>query len=698
MTETEFRNSLPVALTEEQWAAVNATDGPVLVLAVPGSGKTTALVCRIGFMILVRGIEPERILALSYTVASARDMGDRFRSFFGDAIADRVRFRTINSLCVAVMQEYERRSGKKSFRLAEDRELAGILTGIYRRYGEGFPTENDISEMKRIIAYIKNMCLGTEEIAELEYEFSVSDLYRDYEAAMRSSGLMDYDDQLKSAYVLLNRIPDILEVFRERYPYILVDEAQDSSKIQHMIFRILASGAGNLCEVGDEDQSIYGFRAAYPKALLDFEKDFPGARVLIMSVNFRSVPEVTERADRFIAKNKDRHEKHMRASRKEGGQVRQIELTSRSAQYTYLLKVAKDCRVRTGVLYRNNESALPLIDLLERQGAEYSLRSAEMNFFTHRVVQDVENILRFSLNPADPELFLQVYYKIRTYLTKELARRMAEKADGRRAVLSEIYRTEGVSARTAASVKKTAVLLGEIAKSVPSEAMRLLAGELGYLEYLERSSLDPSKLYLLFQLSYRESTVPSFLNRLQELRGIVADKKNSPGCPFLLSTVHGAKGLEYDRVYLLDMLDGILPEKPLKRGETLEPEEEAAYEEARRLYYVAVTRAKDELNIFTFESDTSQFSKELLKEPGKKKTVTSGKGPGANRQPKEERNLSDGGYERFLESLYIGRECVHAELGSCVIEGLDRNIIVLRAGTEVKKYSLQFLYLHGQLC
>jgi len=615
VTEREFREKLPVPLTEEQWAAVNASDGPVLVLAVPGSGKTTTLVCRIGFLVFVRGIDPAKILALSYTVASARDMGERYRSIFGNEAGESVRFRTINSLCVAVMQEYERLSGKRSFRLAEEKDTARILSDIYRRYGEGFPTENDISEMRRQIAYIKNMCLTPEEIARLKGDLPVSDVFRDYEEAMRRAELMDYDDQLKSAYVLLSKIPGIRAAFQERFPYLLVDEAQDSSKIQHEIFKLLASGTGNICEVGDEDQSIYGFRAAYPRALLNFEKDFPGARVLYMSENFRSGSEIVLRADRFIAKNKDRHDKNMRPVRSDSGAVKKIALSGRAAQYTYLLKVAADCRVRTAVLYRNNESALPLLDLLEREGIAFSLKSGEMNFFSNRVVQDVENILRFALEPGDHGLFLQIYYKISTYLTKDAARRIAEAASmSRGAVLGEAFRMEGMQPRVLASLRRVSELLREAAKSTPSEAIRLIMNELGYSGYLKRTEQDDSRIFLLKQLAYRERTVQSFLLRLETLSGLVSEKVNDPACPFLLSTIHGSKGLEYDRVFLLDMLDGIIPEQT----------EDEDKEEARRLFYVAVTRAKDELNIFTFESNTSQFSKEFLKEPGKKKTAVSG--------------------------------------------------------------------------
>ncbi len=189
---------------------------------------------------------------------------------------------------------------------------------------------------------------------------------------------MDYDDQMVYAYNMLLKIPWLLEYFQNQYPYICVDEAQDTSKIQHAIIALLASRTGNLFMVGDEDQSIYGFRAAYLEALLEFEQHHPGAKVLLMEENIRSDANIVQAANRFIQNNTLRHEKPMHPSRPKQREIREISVANRKAQYSYLFKVAASCTNQAAVLYRDHECALPLIDLLERNGIPYRMRNVDI--------------------------------------------------------------------------------------------------------------------------------------------------------------------------------------------------------------------------------------------------------------------------------------------------------------------------------
>lgn len=186
--------------------------------------------------------------------------------------------------------------------------------------------------------------------------------------------MIDYDDQMIYALRILEQYPEVLAYFREKYQYFCVDEAQDTSKIQHDMMDLLAAKSRNLFMVGDEDQSIYGFRAAYPRALVEFESRHPGAQLLLMETNYRSRQEIVRAADQLIQKNRNRHAKTMTAARAAGGCVTEIRAVSRQGQYNYLLKVAEDCEQETAVLYRNNESALPIIDMLERKGLSYRVK------------------------------------------------------------------------------------------------------------------------------------------------------------------------------------------------------------------------------------------------------------------------------------------------------------------------------------
>ena len=445
----EFETTFSVKLNQQQKEAVQSTKGPVLLLAVPGSGKTTVLVTRLGYMIYCRNIPPESILTVTYTVAATKDMSERFAVRFGEDMAKRLEFRTINGICAMIIQYYGRRIGKTPFELVKDEKATtGMLIKICQDHGMGYPTESDLKNVRTLITYIKNMMLNEEELQKLEEEsdIRIAGIYREYCRQMREQKLMDYDDQMLYAYNILRKDPGVLAYFQNRYPYICVDEAQDTSKIQHAIIALLAAGTGNLFMVGDEDQSIYGFRAAYPEALLSFEKKHSGAKVLLMEENFRSNAKIVEAADKFIQKNTLRHEKHMRAAREAGADIREISLKSRKAQYVYLMKAAQECTTgmagmsgseehrgradasvtETAVLYRDNECAIPLIDLLERKNIPYRMRNADLSFFTHRTVLDVQNIIRFAMDPKDTELFMQIYYRLKLFFNKKDALRYAQ--------------------------------------------------------------------------------------------------------------------------------------------------------------------------------------------------------------------------------------------------------------------------------
>ena len=423
MNFSQFRTQFSLRLDPQQEAAVQAVDGPVLLLAVPGSGKTTVLVTRLGYMCHVCDIPPEQILTMTYTVAAARDMRARYASIFGDAEAERLGFYTINSVCSRIIRYYERVTGGTAFRLVDDGgQKSAILSELYRSQTDDFATESIVKNLETAITYAKNQMLKGEELAEVQVEgldFPV--FYQNYCKTLRERHLMDFDDQMVYTLQILRRYPQILQAVQKRYRWFCVDEAQDTSKIQHVIIRLLAGESGNLFMVGDEDQSIYGFRAAYPQALTEFDRVYPDAKVLYMERNYRSTEQIVAAADKFIQKNQNRRPKHMKATRGKGPEVRAISVYDRQEQYSYLCGLAKNCLSETAVLYRDNDSALPLIDQLDRAGIPYRCRQAESLFFTSRVVRDITDIIRFALDPEDGELFLNIYYKLGAGISRNLA-------------------------------------------------------------------------------------------------------------------------------------------------------------------------------------------------------------------------------------------------------------------------------------
>lgn len=617
MTVDEFLANHNFTLTSQQREAVLRTEGPLLLLAVPGSGKTTVLVVRLGYMIYGRGIDPRNILVLTYTVAATRDMSERFVKYFGDEHAGNIEFRTINGLCARIILYASRLFGQAPLELMDEKETAPILSQIVREITETFPTESDIRNVKLQITYIKNMILDREGIRKLEAksDYPISKIYEAYNRKLRELNRMDYDDQMIYALNLLKRFPEILDYYRNIYRYIMVDEAQDTSKIQHEIIKLLAAPTDNLFMVGDEDQSIYGFRAAYPDAVLKFALEHKNAQVLLMEQNFRSTGNIVRCASKFINRNVSRHPKNMITRNPEGQAIYDINIKSRRAQYSYLLKVAKETQGETAILYRDNESALPLIDAFERNGIPYRLvgASRDFMFFTNKIVLDVVNIIRFAYDPYNAELFLQIYYKIGTYLKKEDAMAIVREAEERNIpIMDAAVSHAGLPANVYGALKGIRTNLGELKSDKGDKAIFRIMSVMGYAAYLERNKINDSKSYILESLGAGEPSALRLLYRLEELENTIKNRENDYKANIVMSTIHSSKGLEYDTVYLIDAVDGLFPEEhhDVERLKYLDPETLKEYEEERRLFYVAITRARANLNLFSMPN--SSFCKEAL--------------------------------------------------------------------------------------
>lgn len=545
MTWQEFEQQFSIQLNEQQKSAVQSVDGPVLLLAVPGSGKTTVLVTRLGYMIYCKGMDPGKILTVTYTVAATKDMADRFAVKFGQEMAERLEFRTINGICARVIQYYSWKTGRMAFQLLTDeKRITAMLSGIYQQTERVYPTEGDLKNVRTLITYIKNRMLNEKEIQKLEEEAEIhlAAIYKEYCRQLREQQLMDYDDQMVYAYNMLRKIPELLAYFQEKYPYICVDEAQDTSKIQHAIIALLASKSENLFMVGDEDQSIYGFRAAYPEALLEFEQHHPGAKVLLMEENFRSDGNIVLAADRFIQKNTLRHEKHMRPSKERKQDVTEISVGTRKAQYSYLVKVAEGCTTQTAVLYPEHECVLPLIDLLERRGIPYRMRNVELTFFTHRVVQDISNIIKLAADPKNIDLFLLIYYKLNTYIRKQDALQIAELSREKNlSVWETALSYEGLDGYAKGNIKSVATHMEHLLTEPASRAIHRIVQFMGYQDYLKRSEIKDTKLDTLKMLASLEETPLRLVERLNELRKLIEKKEQDQSCPFILSTIHASK-------------------------------------------------------------------------------------------------------------------------------------------------------------
>ena len=611
----QFKEKYNINLNKQQERAMLAVEGSVLLLAVPGSGKTTVLVSRLGHMVINKNISPENILAITYSNQAADEMRSRFSNKFGAHIGNRIDFRTINSLALKVYWDYCRQKHKPIRSLIQDKNRRTLIAQIYQKHNDEFAAESDIQALSTAIEYIKNMMLSESQIVELESELPhLNSMYQDYQQHLKEKMLMDFDDQMVFALWILENNNDILNNLRNQYKYISVDEAQDTSKIQHAIIKILAEGNG-LFMVGDEDQSIYGFRGAYPRALLNFRYDYKNPYILRMERNYRSTNQIVNKAQLFISRNKGRYEKTMTSERGDDSEVHLLSVKSQEEQYMYLLEVAKNTAADTAFLYRDNESAVVLVDLLTRNRIPFQHRKSEMNFFGNKVVKDIIAYLTLAIDEFNCQAFEQICNKGIIYLKKKQKEYAIKNCKNRNISIYDALEGQMpyVERQYQDRPENFKMLMNALKTVSTYNAIEGLLSA-GYGNYLKEEHLDVGKVHILQILAKQEPDIKKFLLRLQELEKIMQQEFSAhSNNKVILSTIHTSKGLEYDTVYMVDVYDGRFPSS--RPNIFSRSKDNANFEqEERRLFYVGITRAKNDLYLFEIKNLPSQYVDEMFPE------------------------------------------------------------------------------------
>ena len=351
--------------------------------------------------------------------------------------------------------------------------------------------------MRTRITCCKNGMLRDEEVRAIEMDgVDFPAVYFGYREYLERNRRMDYDDQMVFALRILRRYPDILAHFQSKYPYLCVDEAQDTSKIQHAILRLLAARSRNLFMVGDEDQSIYGFRAAWPQALMEFRQIYGGGGAadgdqLPLRRGHRG------EGGRLHPAQRQPPPKHMRASRPQGEPVRHVNLNDFGQQAHYLAQAAADCTESTAVLYRNNDSALPLIDLLERRGIPYACRQRESFFFTSPAVRDLTDVLCFALDGTDRERFLRIYYKLEVRVKRSVLQEKLRRVPEGGAGAGHPHRRGRLRAWQTGRLKTLRTHLSKLPQLSSFAALQRIVKYMGYGDYLSSQGGDKSRVELL---------------------------------------------------------------------------------------------------------------------------------------------------------------------------------------------------------
>ena len=640
-----LKEQFHLSFTQQQLQAIETIDGPVLLLAVPGAGKTTVMVSRIASMIYEHGIAPSSILTITFSKAGARDMRRRYEGLFGQLEKETPLFCTIHSFCYQVVGSYCQATGGVAPQLIEARERSMALREIYQRINQEFLSEDLEEELVSNLSFIKNAMLRQEDVEQNEkqpaekrvLETQIKNLwsiYKAYSNFKRDNGLMDFDDMLSYTLTILKKYPQILEYYQDRYPYLCVDEAQDTSKLQHAVIGLLAQKSQNLFLVGDEDQTIYRFRGACPENLLEFPKQYPKAKLLKMEENFRSTGEIVEHANRFISFNKQRYPKNMFTHNESGGPIEVKKLHDFADQYHAAIEAYLAEPGTTAFIYRNNLSAVPIADILDRNDVDFYIKEHKARLKNNYVVSDVLAFFSLSFDSKDFAAFSRIFYKTSSCLKRNMLSRIpqgplmeGESYFDRMVTLCDENQNTG-------KIRYISMMVEQLHKMEPVKAMECILYQIGYLGYLEFTSgagysMQAQKLNILMSLASRVSTVEQFLDRIDELDEIVVQHAQRPQARLTLTTAHSAKGLEFDTVVLLDCMDDIFPAHSAVEKWKLGMEEEM--EEEARLFYVACTRARKRLVLpyANFSANTpavpSRFLSRLM-EPEQKEEQTKADG------------------------------------------------------------------------
>lgn len=605
-------------LSLEQEKAINHIKGPALVLAVPGAGKTTVLINRVMNLISKFGVSPQRILSITFSKASALDMKNRFIRTFPEFNADLVNFSTIHSFCYGLIRDYSCMYNIK-YRLLEDEKNAlnkyNLLKQIYLDINKEYITEEKLESLLNSIGYIKNMMISPEEYKK-NNKIDVSnfiEIYKTYEAYKRKYNLLDFDDMLTISLEILSKNRFLLNKYRNKYDFYQLDEGQDTSKIQLSIIKMLASPNNNLFIVADDDQSIYGFRGAFPKALLEFNKEYKNGKLYFMERNYRSTKNIVSICNTFIKANKLRYNKEITTDNDYFEPINIVKVKTIDDQYKFILEDLKKRNLANScVLYRNNLSSIGLMELFEKNNISFYMRDTKLRFFNHWMLQDILNFMNFSQDTSNMELYENIYYKMKGYIAKKHIL-YAKSLNQITSIFDRIMEYPGLNDFYKKTLRELKLDFKKLSKLKPYEAILYIENDLEYNSYLKENSMKFGYTYenlmnILFYLKLiakSTTNISDFVGRLKHLQHLSVNSRINKNT-ITLSTIHSAKGLEFENVYIIDLIDGEFPN--ISSIESYEKGNIELLEEERRLFYVGMTRAKKHLTLIT----TKYISDKLL--------------------------------------------------------------------------------------
>lgn len=633
-------------LNDRQQEAVQATEGPLLIVAGAGSGKTRVLTHRIAYLIATRKVPPWGILAITFTNKAAREMQERVSALVGEEGRD-IWVSTFHSMCVRILRrDIERIGYKSSFTILDSDDQLSVIRGCLKELN----LDPKLYEPRSILSAIssaKNELLDAKQYGGRTgpdpYKQRVAQVYELYERKLRSNHALDFDDLIMKTIELFRQVPEVLDFYQKKFRYIHVDEYQDTNHAQYMLCRMLAAAHRNLCVVGDSDQSIYRWRGADISNILDFEKDYPEAKTILLEQNYRSTGNILQAANEVIRHNTGRKPKKLWTDKGEGNKIKVYYADSEQAEGYYIvneiqrhLGEGRSYREHA-VLYRTNAQSRVVEEIFIKSNIPYQIVGG-IRFYERKEIKDLLAYLRLVSNPDDDISFLRIVNEPKRGIGAATLDKLADYADSRGssifAILDELDAID-IGARQKNALENFRELidnLNRMAEFVPvTELVEKLLEMSGYREMLvnentieSRSRVENIDEFLSvtqdFEQKNEDKSLVAFLTDLALIADIDAlgdDDSDDPEDKVTLMTMHSAKGLEFPFVFVIGMEEGVFPHSRALN----DPEE---LEEERRLAYVAITRAGEELVLSCAQTRTlfgrtnrnmpSRFLKEIPEE------------------------------------------------------------------------------------
>ena len=598
-------------LNKSQQQAIRHVEGPLMVLAGPGSGKTTVITYRALQLVKEGGVHPRQVLVITFSKAAAMEMEHRFKALSQGVTCS---FGTFHAVFFRVLRERYGYNLEQVMQEGEGRDMVRKLLSQ-----SGFEADDDmLSAVRNEISLVKN------ELHDLRYYNSTAmgtdefrEIYMLYEEGKKSQNKIDFDDMLTRCYNLWQQEPACLAHWQQKFPYIMIDEFQDINHVQYECMRLLSAEPHHLCIVGDDDQSIYRFRGARPEFLLRFPEDYPQVRRVVLDTNYRSTDPIISFSNTLIAQNQVRYDKSIIGTQKKGPNPKIVVCRDQNHEASFAAeKIKKHPNFNeVAVIYRTNMQARAFVDAFMQANIPYVVKDEISVIYEHWIAQDIFAYLRLSRslgNPGDLEHIINKPFRF-------IGRAFLQKAKQEKRDIFQWYtKSDMLNAAQQQRIEELIMNLAAMAKLPTERAVKFIRKNAGYDDHIRDfcnyRKINPAGLYEiaaeLQEASGAFSEPDAFMAHAEEA---ILNKKGAEGERVTLTTMHSAKGLEFDTVYIAGAVEGLIPHERSKTA--------AELEEECRLFYVGATRARRDLYISVIKKrhekpvEPSRFIKKFKRRP-----------------------------------------------------------------------------------